>query len=1154
MTEFVHLHVHSEYSVSDGLLTMKSINQLAQERELAALAITDKSNLFAFVKFYENAIAQGVKPLAGVELLVESKISGASVEGRVVLLAMNKSGYSRLMKLVSSAYTDSCRRGVVAENELLSDCDDLIVLSGGVRGHLWDLFVKGDTKAVKEVIQKWKGVLQDRYFLEITRTGRSNEDAFVTMLLRLSQECSVGVVATNDVCFEEKNDYEAHEARVCINDGRTLDDPRREKSYSEEQYLKTPAEMKHLFEDVPQAISNSVEIAKRCNLMITLDEYYLPHYPTPDNTGLDEFLSVVARKGLDKIIDALDAEGPYERRDYDERLDYELQVINQMGFPGYFLIVMEFIDWAKKNDIPVGPGRGSGSGSLVAYSLGITDIDPLEYGLLFERFLNPERVSMPDFDVDFCMEGRDRVIKHVSDLYGAESVSQIITFGTMSAKAVVRDVARVQGKPYGLADRLSKLIPFEVGMTLKKAMKESKELKEFVNSNDEVEEIMDMAYRLEGLTRNVGRHAGGVVISPGELTEFVPLYTEESSGAVLSQFDKDDVERAGLVKFDFLGLKTLTIIDWTIKAINKERADEGVPHLDISQINLDDEKTFELLKSTKTTGIFQLESRGMRDLIARLGPESLNDIIALVALFRPGPLQSGAADDFVNRKHGLAPIEYPHPDLKPVLKETFGVVLYQEQVMQIAQELAGFSLGQADLLRRAMGKKKPEEMAKVREQFIEGAKVKEISDKLAEEIFDLMEKFAGYAFNKSHSATYALISYQTAWLKAHYPAQFLAANLSAEMQNIDRVVILADEVNRLGLTLKSPNVNQSSYAFKVAQGDLIYGLGALRGVGETAVDSIQCERESGGAYNSLVDFCHRVESKKVNKRVVEALIMAGAMDCFSEIGSDLNKNRGALLSGVSQAIQGAEQNSRDKEAGIVDLFGDVASTNNHQIESVDKPISNQERLSGEKEVLGLFLTGHPIDEYESELKNFCAGRIVDLKVGKKNQVLAGTIFSIRTTKGRNGSKMCFLVLDDKSSRIEVSVFSDRYEKYSKLLFKDRLIVVEGELSNNDYGEGLSVRAEKILDINEARIRYAHSLCLDFSGALLPDDFSHMLKNILSPHLQTNSGSRVSIKYSHHNEAEALLSLGENWMVTPSDDLLSALKEEFGENRVIIEYA
>ncbi len=1001
-------------------------------------------------------------------------------------------------------------------------------------------------------MRKWKEKLGNRYFLELTRTGRLQEENHVQELLKLGIKEDVALVATNDVCFENYDDYEAHEARVCINDGRTLDDPRRERFYSPEQYLKTPEQMAELFKDVPTAISNSVEIAKRCNFRIKLDEYYLPHYPTPDGQSLEKYLSIRANEGLTNILQSLPSDSPFCQEDYRERLGYELEIINQMGFPGYFLIVMEFIDWAKNNDIPVGPGRGSGSGSLVAYSLGITDIDPLEYGLIFERFLNPERVSMPDFDVDFCMEGRDKVIKHVSEMYGVNSVSQIITFGTMAAKAVVRDVARVQGKPYGMADRLSKLIPFEIGMTLEKAMRESKELKEFVESDEDLGEIMDMAYRLEGLTRNVGRHAGGVVISPGDLVKFVPLYVEEASGALLSQFDKDDVERAGLVKFDFLGLKTLTIIDWTVKAINKSRVQENSKHLDIGQISLDDDKAFDLLKSSNTTGIFQLESRGMRELIGRLVPESLNDIIALVALFRPGPLQSGAADDFVNRKHGVDRVEYAHPVLEPVLKDTYGVVLYQEQVMQIAQELAGFSLGQADLLRRAMGKKKPEEMAKVREQFRDGALANNISEELAEDIFDLMEKFAGYAFNKSHSATYALISYQTAWLKAHYPAQFLAANLSAEMHNVDRVVVLVDEANRLGLTLKSPSINRSSYRFTTLDGDIVYGLGALRGVGESAVESIERERNESGVFKSLVDFCNRVDSKKVNKRVIEALIMAGAMDSFIESSADLNDKRGVLLGGLTFAMQGAEQSLRNEEAGISDLFGDVISSNEKQINSINDSISNKERLAGEKEVLGLFLTGHPIDDYEKELSKFCTGRLVDLKPGRKKQVVAGTIVNLRTTKGRGGNTMCFMILDDKSSRIEVAVYADRYEKYSRHLSKDQLVIVEGELTNNDYGEGLSVKADKILDIDEARSLYGRGLFLDLSAGVIPEDFNEKLKVLLSPHRQTNQGSRVNIRYGL-TEAEATLSLGENWKVNPSDDLLGSLKREFGEKRVKIDY-
>ena len=1152
MTDFVHLHMHSEYSISDGLLTMKSISQLSDERRLSALALTDKSNLFAFIKFYEISINAGIKPIAGVELRVESSVGDVKSEGRVILLAMNNSGYSRLIELASLAYTESSRREVLPEDTILSDCENLIVLSGGIKGHIWDLVQRNDLKAATTLLRKWKAKLGDRYFLELTRTGRLQEENHVQELLKLSAKEDIALVATNDVCFENYDDYEAHEARVCINDGRTLDDPRRERFYSPEQYLKTPEQMVELFKDIPTALANSVEIAKRCNFRIKLDEYYLPHYPTPNGKSLDEYLSICANEGLTKILQSLPSGSPYSQEDYQDRLGYELEIINQMGFPGYFLIVMEFIDWAKKNDIPVGPGRGSGSGSLVAYSLGITDIDPLEYGLIFERFLNPERVSMPDFDVDFCMEGRDRVIKHVSDMYGINSVSQIITFGTMAAKAVVRDVARVQGKPYGMADRLSKLIPFEIGMTLEKAMRESKELKEFVESDEDLGEIMDMAYRLEGLTRNVGRHAGGVVISPGDLVKFVPLYVEEASGALLSQFDKDDVERAGLVKFDFLGLKTLTIIDWTVKAINESLIEDDSKQLDIGQIGIDDEKAFDLLRSSDTTGIFQLESRGMRELIGRLVPESLNDIIALVALFRPGPLQSGAADDFVNRKHGVDRVEYAHPDLEPVLKDTYGVVLYQEQVMQIAQELAGFSLGQADLLRRAMGKKKPEEMAKVREQFRNGSVANNISEKLAEDIFDLMEKFAGYAFNKSHSATYALISYQTAWLKAHYPAQFLAANLSAEMHNVDRVVTLVDEVNRLGLNLKPPSINRSSYRFTTLDDDIVYGLGALRGVGESAVESIERERNESGVFEGLVDFCNRVDSKKVNKRVIEALIMAGAMDSFVDSPADLNDKRGVLLGGLAFAMQGAEQSLRNEEAGISDLFGDVISSNEKQINSINDSISNKERLAGEKEVLGLFLTGHPIDDYEKELSKFCSGRLAELKAGRKKQVVAGTIVNLRTTKGRGGSTMCFMILDDKSSRIEVAVYADRYEKYSRLLSKDQLVIVEGELTNNDYGEGLSVKADKILDINEARSLYGRGLFLDLSAGFIPEDFNQKLKVLLSPHRQINQGSRVNIRYGL-TEAEATLSLGENWKVNPSDDLLSSLKREFGEKRVKIDY-
>ncbi|HBF62751.1 MAG TPA: DNA polymerase III subunit alpha, partial [Gammaproteobacteria bacterium] len=821
-TEFVHLHVHSEYSLADGLFKVKDLVGRAAAAGMPAVALTDRNNLFALVKFFEACMGQGVKPIMGAEVLVQETPQDSAE--RVLLLARDLQGYRNLLALISASYTTTAQRGVLCEQEIFAAKSGLIVLSGGVRGHLWSLLNNGDLAQAEERAKRWQGEFGDAYYLEVTRCGRADEEQNLRHLLTIAASTGIGVVATNDVCFAEADDFEAHETRVCIHEGRTLNDGRRERRYSERQYLRSPQEMAELFQDIPSALTNAVEIAKRCNVEVALGTYYLPDYPIPDQQTPEQYLLQVSSEGLSKRLAAGGPADQWTAADYQERLQFELDVINQMGFAGYFLIVMEFIAWAKQNNIPVGPGRGSGGGSLVAYALGITDLDPLQYDLLFERFLNPERVSMPDFDVDFCMEGRDRVIQHVSDMYGVEAVSQIITFGTMAAKAVVRDVARVQGKPYSLADKLSKLIPFEVGMTLTKAMEESQEMADFVAANEEVSEIMDMAYKLEGIVRNVGRHAGGVVIAPSALTDFVPLYTEDSGSGLVSQYDKDDVERAGLVKFDFLGLKTLTIVDWTLELVNQHRQLQGESALEVEDIPIDDPAAFKLLRAAETTGVFQLESRGMKDLIRRLLPDGINDVIALVALFRPGPLQSGAVDDYIDRKHGKAAVAYPHPSLQPVLESTYGVVLYQEQVMQIAQVLAGFSLGQADLLRRAMGKKKAEEMAKVREQFLHGTGEHDIAPKLANEIFDLMEKFAGYAFNKSHSATYALVSVHTAWLKARYPAQFMAANLSADMQNIDRVVVLIEEVRRMQLPLRPPSVNDSDHRFTVKEGAVVYGL------------------------------------------------------------------------------------------------------------------------------------------------------------------------------------------------------------------------------------------------------------------------------------------------------------------------------------------
>ncbi len=1156
---FVHLHAHSEFSLAEGLLKVKGTVAAAVKRHIPALALTDRNNLFALVKFYENSLANGVKPILGAELWITPADTGPAA--RVVALAQNSQGYKNLLGLISNSYTESSRRGEITEEQLFARADGLIVLSGGVGGHLWHFVGNGDHALALATAERWKSVFADRYFFELTRTGRNGEEPFIAWAVGAASQLGIGVVATNDVCFLDADDFEAHETRVCIFEGRTLDDSRRPRTHSAQQYLRSAEEMTALFADIPQAISNSVEIAMRCNVQVSLGTYYLPDYPIPNQQSPEDYLKEVSMQGLQQRLSAQREHafgGEFDSQEaYVERLLFELNVINQMGFAGYFLIVMEFIAWAKDNDIPVGPGRGSGGGSLVAYALGITDLDPLEYDLLFERFLNPERVSMPDFDVDFCMEGRDRVIAHVSELYGAEAVSQIITFGTMAAKAVVRDVARVQGKPYGLADKLSKLIPFEVGMTLNKAMEDSEELRSFVQENDEVSEIMDMAYKLEGIVRNVGRHAGGVVIAPSALTDFVPLYTEEAGAGLVSQYDKDDVERAGLVKFDFLGLKTLTIIDWAVKSINAQRP-QGAELLRIEDLPLGDKATFELMRRAETTGIFQLESRGMKDLIRRLLPDNINDIIALVALFRPGPLQSGAVDDYINRKHGKEPVSYPHPTLDTVLQGTYGVVLYQEQVMQIAQVLAGFSLGQADLLRRAMGKKKADEMAKVREQFLQGTGENGVSAQLANEIFDLMEKFAGYAFNKSHSATYALLSFQTAWLKTHHPAEFMAANLSADMQNIDRVVVLIEEVRRMNLQLLPPSVNKSEFRFCAQDGAVIYGLGAVRGVGEGPVDAIVEARESG-PFLDLADFCGRLDNKKVNKRVLEALIKAGAMDEFGLEQEDLNQTRARLVAQMPLAIQGAEQIARDAEVGITDLFGGIAEPVIAEASLQAAPVAAltpMQRLQGEKETLGLFLTGHPIDSFEAEIRQFCRTPIKDLRTGKQSQWVAGMVVNHRVMKTRRGASMGFLVLDDRTARIEVSLFSEAFEQYGSKVSKDELVVVEGEIQHDEYNGGTALRASRILSVDEARQRFARGLRLDFSGAELPADLNATLKDHLEPYLASNSGATAScpveVLYARSG-AVARIVLGEPWRVQISEALLQGLAACYGPEKVDLIY-
>jgi len=1161
VADFVHLRVHSEFSIADGLIKVRQLASAVHELGMPAVALTDRTNLFGLVKFYQACLDVGIKPLIGADLTYRHEHGEPA---RIGVLAMNQDGYRSLIALVSSAYIDSDERGILSAAQIFACQSGLLVLSGGLHGEVGQALIKDHRDRALEVARCWARHFPGRYYVELTRNGLDQEEAYLSRAVALAAELELPVVATNDVCFIGEDDFEAHETRVCIHDGRTLDDPRRERRYRPSQHLKSRADMARLFRDLPEALANTVQIARRCNVQLEFGQYYLPNYPVPAGDTVEEFLERCATQGLVRRLDSLREKGALSlsESDYRQRLDYELGVINQMGFGGYFLIVMEFIGWARENDIPVGPGRGSGAGSLVAYALGITALDPLAYVLLFERLLNPERLSMPDFDIDFCMEGRDRVINHVSERYGHNAVSQIITFGTMAAKAVVRDVARVQGKPYGLADKLSKLIPFEVGMTLEKAVSQTSELAKFIADNDEVGEIMDMAYKLEGIVRGVGRHAGGVVIAPSALTDFVPLYVDDQGGGPISQFDKDDVESAGLVKFDFLGLKTLTIIDWAVKAVNAERGGDAEP-LRIDAIPLDDPETFEFLRGAETTGIFQLESRGMKDLIWRLQPDSFNDIIALVALFRPGPLQSGAVDDYIARKHGRAAITYPHPKMSTVLENTYGVMLYQEQVMQTAQVLAGFSLGQADLLRRAMGKKKPEEMANVREQFVDGATERGVDAALSQQIFDLMEKFSGYAFNKSHSATYALVSFQTAWLKTHYPAQFMAATLSADMQNTDKVVTLVDEVRRMGLPLGPPSVNHSQFRFSARDGSVVYGLGAVRGVGEGPVAALVEAREAHGAFTSLADFCRRVDAKKANRRVLEALIRAGAMDDVyaadsDSEGRDIDEVRARLMAGLADALHGAGQAARDSALGMSDMFGGIEEAGQvRRPESVPK-LEKSERLEGEKSALGLYLTGHPIEDYLGEIRQFCQCNIAGLKADKRTQTLAGLVVSSRTMRSRRGDAMAFIIVDDRSGRIEVSLFPEVYEAEKHKIAKDAVLVLEGEVGPDDHTGALKMRAQRVHTMEEARRRFARGLVIDCSSRAVRADFSARLRACLEPHRGPGGGCTVSVMYQTANAngavARGRIVLGPQWGVNPSDDLLRALRSQFGEARVSLDYA
>jgi DNA polymerase III subunit alpha len=1155
--QFVHLHLHSEYSLQDSTVRLKPLVEKVRERGMGAVALTDLNNMYAVVKHFKAATAMGVKPIFGADVWVYHPERKEQLS-RLVLLCQNDQGYLNLKKLVSRAYLEgqSADRATLHVDWLRAASDGLIALSACLEGDIGLALRAQNDELAADCLQQWLQIFGTRFFLELQRTGRAREEAYISQAVAWSESLRVPLVATNDVRFIDAEDFEAHEVRVCICTGFTLEDERRPRQFSAQQYLRSAEEMVELFADIPEAIANSVAIATACNLRLELGRACLPEFPVPAGHSTDSYLRHVSAQGLEQRLDFLREQLPegetLDREPYDERLKLELDVIIEMGFPGYFLIVMDFIAWARRQSIPVGPGRGSGAGSLVAYALGITDLDPLAYELLFERFLNPERVSMPDFDIDFCMDRRDEVIDYVADYYGRNQVSQIITYGTMAAKAVIRDVGRVMSHPYGFVDRIAKLVPFEVGMTLEKALQQEEALLELYQQDEEVTMLIDMARSLEGLTRNVGKHAGGVVISPSDLTDFTPLYCEAGGGGLVSQYDKDDVEAVGLVKFDFLGLRTLTIIDWAVRAINARHDDDK---LEIERIPLDDADSFKLLQAYQTTAVFQLESRGMKDLIRRLQPDSFEDIIALVALFRPGPLQSGMVDDFIDRKHGRARVEYPHPALEAILQPTYGVILYQEQVMQIAQVLAGYSLGEADLLRRAMGKKKPEEMEKQRNIFTEGAVANEVKESTATYIFDLMEKFAGYGFNKSHSAAYALVSYQTAWLKTHYPAEFMAAVMSADMDNTDKIVTLIDECRSMKLDIRPPDVNRSNYQFTSGDdGEIYYGLGAIKGVGKAVIESLVKIRAEQ-PFRSLDDFCKRIDSARSSRKLLEALIKGGAMDCFSD-------NRAALMAHLPYAMQAAEQRQHNIDAGINDMFDCLGPVEEVEAELPDCQCwDEKQRLTLEKEALGLFLTGHPLAMVEAEISQFAPTRLAQwlekLDTGgsgerfrskEQDARVCGLVVDIRMRNSFRGRE-AFVTLDDRSGRVDVRVLPDLLAQIEPIVQKDLVWVVDGGIAYDDFNNGIKLRASRVQLLDDFRAEHARALHIRLNGEAA-EQLDAMIE-VLDEYRA--SDAMPVVFHLCREDYKYQLRTNGGWSLKPDEQCLLSLQRCLGQAQFYFEY-
>ena len=1142
--DFVHLHVHSQYSLLDGAIRFEDLFELAKKHRMPAVALTDHGNMFGAVEFYQKAIQHGIKPVVGCEVYVApgSRLDKKSVAGgegpyHLTLLAKNKAGYFNLLKLVSLSHIEGFYYKPRVDKEILSQYHEgLIALSGCMKGEVAVLAAKKEMKKAIQAAEEYEKIFdQDRFFIEIQNNGVENQLELNQRLLELAHQRSLRVVATNDCHYLRREDSKAHEALLCIQTGKTLQETDRMKFSSEEFYFKSPREMGDLFRDVPEAVAQTMEIAEACNLELKFDEKHIPKVSVPAGESLSGYFEKLTREGLEKRLVTLGNEVDVER--YRSRLDEELGIIKSMGFPGYFLIVADFINYAKSNGIPVGPGRGSAAGSLVAYSLNITDLDPLKYDLLFERFLNPGRKSsMPDVDVDFCMDRRDEVIRYVTDKYGKDKVAQIITFGKMQAKAVIRDVGRVMDIPYAEVDRIAKLIPGTLNITLDQALEQEPRLKEAISKDSRVESLFSVAKCLEGLTRHASTHAAGIVIANRPLMDYLPLYRGQN-GEVVTQFTMKDVEKIGLVKFDFLGLKTLTVLDQTVKLVEKER---GVK-LDLSRIPLDDPETYALLSSGATLGIFQLEGTGMRELLIKLKPEQFTDIIALVALYRPGPLGSGMVDEFIKRKQGKESISYDIKDLEDILKDTYGVIVYQEQVMRIASTLANFSLEDADILRRAMGKKDPKEMEKQKEKFLEGARKKKIPPKKAERTFDLMAKFAEYGFNKSHSAAYALIAYQTAYLKSHHPVEFMAASLTCEVQNPDKIVRFIAECREMGIGILPPDVNDSDKKFTVVGDKIRFGLAGVKNVGDAAIDVILEERKARGPFRSLPDFCIRVDSRKVNRRVVESLIKCGAFD-FSKV------RRSQMLAALEEVLDRSQATQKMKGESQLSMWAAPPKEQEERWPEMDE-FPEKQLVAFEKELIGFYITRHPLASYEKEIKRLTRDDTATLSKRQNGDEVkvCGLVSQLKEIVTKKGDRMGFLSLEDMKGFVEVILFPEAFKSALPHLRGGDPVLVRGTLDLVE--DHVKIKATEVRALSEPSDTSANNFHLKIPLASLTPSQLEDLKELI---VENRGGTKVHLHLVDGQQKETVIALSDQFSVDPSQQFQNHLKHLFQSSVISME--